>query len=79
MNDIIGHILSGSPKYEVIEFLAEIAIKGLIVCLIAGIITLLMRRFSAYSRKMVWVTALAGLVRIGVLATSYSCLSFFCR
>lgn len=68
MNGFIGSILTGSPRYEVVEFIAEITLKGVIVCSIAGIITLLMHRFSAYSRKMVWVAALAGLILLPALA-----------
>jgi beta-lactamase regulating signal transducer with metallopeptidase domain len=71
MNGIIDTILTGGPRYRFVEFLVEVTIKGLFICFVACTITLLMRGFSAYSRKMVWVAALVGLVLLPVL-TAYA-------
>jgi beta-lactamase regulating signal transducer with metallopeptidase domain len=61
-------LVSGTPRYEILQAVTGISIKVGLVCAIAGIVTLLMRGFSAYARKMIWVAALAGLILMPVMA-----------
>jgi len=61
-------LVSGVPRYGVLQALAGISLKVGLVCGIAGIATLLMRGNSAYARKMIWVAALAGLIIMPVTA-----------
>ncbi len=50
-----------------LPWLADLAIKGLVITLIAGGITLAMRRHSAASRHLVWSLAAAGLLMLPLL------------
>jgi beta-lactamase regulating signal transducer with metallopeptidase domain len=61
-------LISGTPRYGILELIAEISLKVGLVCGVAGVATLLMRGFSAYARKMIWVAALAGLFLIPVMS-----------
>lgn len=67
MNGVIETVLNGYPLYGFVEFAAEVSIKGLIIIAVAFLLTLFMKRFSAYTRKMVWVAALAGLLILPAL------------
>lgn len=66
--NVLSTIISGTPRYEILQLIAEVSLKGAILCAAAGAATLLMRGLSAYSRKMVWVAAIAGLLLLPALA-----------
>ncbi len=68
MENFFMDLISGTPRYGFLEVFAGISLKVGLVCGIAGIATLLMRGFSAYARKMIWVAALAGLILMPVMA-----------
>ena len=68
MENFFMDLISGTPRYGFFEVFAGISLKVGLVCGIAGIATLLMRGFSAYARKMIWVAALAGLILMPVMA-----------
>ena len=68
MENFFMDLLSGTPRYGFLEVFAGISLKVGLVCGIAGIATLLMRGFSAYARKMIWVAALSGLILMPVMA-----------
>ena len=68
MENFFMDLISGTPRYGFLEVFAGISLKVGIVCGIAGVATLLMRGFSAYARKMIWVAALAGLILMPVMA-----------
>ncbi len=68
MYDMFMDLITGTPKYGILQVFAGISIKVGLVCGIAGVATLLMRGFSAYARKMMWVAALAGLILMPVMA-----------
>jgi len=68
MESMFMDLISGTPRYGILQVIAEISLKVGLICGIAGVATLLMRRFSAYARKMIWVAALAGLVLMPVMA-----------
>ena len=68
MGNYFMDLISGTPRYVFLEVFAGISLKVGLVCGIAGIATLLMRGFSAYARKMIWVAALAGLILMPVMA-----------
>jgi len=67
MNGVVDTVLSGYPLYGFVEFTAEVSIKGLFIIAGAFLLTLFMKRFSAYTRKMVWVAALTGLLILPAL------------
>lgn len=57
MESMFMDLISGTPRYGIMQVIAEISLKAGFVCGIAGVATLLMRGFSAYARKMIWVAA----------------------
>lgn len=54
--------LAGVPWIQVLELLIDVTLKGALICAAAGIATLLLRRSSAFTRNMVWVFALIGVM-----------------
>jgi beta-lactamase regulating signal transducer with metallopeptidase domain len=68
MAELLAGLISGAPGYGILRIIASISIKVGFICGIAGLATLLMRDFSAYARKMVWVAALASLILMPVMA-----------
>ena len=68
---MITHIemaLVNVPWTEVLVFLIDITLKGAVICLAAGVATLLMRRSSAFVRSTVWIAALVGLLLLPVFS-----------
>jgi beta-lactamase regulating signal transducer with metallopeptidase domain len=47
---------------EIIRFLIDVSLRASVLCLIAGAVSIGLRRSSAYTRKMIWFFALMGLV-----------------
>ena len=47
---------------EIVRFLVDVSLRASALCLIAGIVSIGLRRSSAYARKMIWFFALIGLV-----------------
>jgi beta-lactamase regulating signal transducer with metallopeptidase domain len=68
MDGLFSALVTGMPRYEILQSIAAVSLKGAMLCAAAGAATLLMRGLSAYTRKMVWVAAVAGLLLISVLA-----------
>lgn len=53
-----------APWLDALKLLIDVSLKGAVICAFAGIATLLLRRSSAFTRNMVWVFALAGLITL---------------
>lgn len=58
MNALFGNLIEGMSPSGVVELIIDIALKGTLVCVIAGLATLLLRRSSAFARNMIWVFTL---------------------
>ena len=54
--------LSDMPWLTLLAFFIDVTLKGAVICAVAGVVTLLLRRSSAFVRDTVWVFALVGLV-----------------
>jgi beta-lactamase regulating signal transducer with metallopeptidase domain len=54
--------LSEMPWLAWLAFFIDVTLKGAMICAAAGVVTLLLRRSSAFVRNTVWVFALVGLV-----------------
>lgn len=64
----IEMVLADVPWIAVLVWLIDIALKGLVICAVAAIATLLLRRSSAFVRSTVWISALAGLLLLPVFS-----------
>jgi beta-lactamase regulating signal transducer with metallopeptidase domain len=54
--------LSDMPWLTLLAFFIDVTLKGVVICAVAGVVTLVLRRSSAFVRNTVWVFALVGLV-----------------
>ncbi len=50
------------PWMTLLAFFIDVTLKGVVICAVAGIATLLLRRSSAFVRNTVWLFALVGLI-----------------
>jgi beta-lactamase regulating signal transducer with metallopeptidase domain len=64
MNAGLGGLLAGVPWADILGFVIDISIKAAIVCAVAMLATLSMRRASANARSMVWVFTLVILLAL---------------
>jgi len=64
MNATIDGWLAGASWAGILALVLDISIKAAIVCAVAGVATMLMRRWSAGARSMVWVFTLAALLAL---------------
>jgi beta-lactamase regulating signal transducer with metallopeptidase domain len=60
--------LADVPWMMVLTFLVDLTIKSVLICAVAAIATLLLRRSSAFVRSTVWICALVGLVVLPVFS-----------
>lgn len=60
--------LAGVPWMKLLVLFIDVTLKGALICAIAGIATLLLRRSSAFVRNMIWVFALFGLILLPVFS-----------
>jgi beta-lactamase regulating signal transducer with metallopeptidase domain/TolA-binding protein len=60
--------LAEAPWMRLLVLFIDVTLKGAMICAVAGIATLLLRRSSAFVRNMVWVFALVGLVLLPVFS-----------
>ena len=63
--EVAGTVAAGSPW---VPILFDAALKGVVVLGLAGVATLLMRRFSAAARHLVWCLAVASLPLLPILS-----------
>ncbi|MDD3641861.1 MAG: M56 family metallopeptidase [Candidatus Krumholzibacteria bacterium] len=68
MDGFFSTLMAGMPRYEILQLIAGVSLKGAMLCAAAGATTLMMRGSSAYTRKMIWVAAVAGLLLIPAMA-----------
>ncbi|MCK4773162.1 MAG: tetratricopeptide repeat protein [Candidatus Krumholzibacteria bacterium] len=68
MSSAIGIWLAEAPWMELLALFIDITLKGAVICAIAGIATLLLRRSSASVRNLVWLFALVGLILLPALS-----------
>lgn len=66
MNATIHSWFSFIPFIGIFELLADISIKATLVCTLAALSTLVLRRSSAHARNTVWVLALAVLLLLPI-------------
>jgi len=64
MHPIIQSWAVGAPWWDVLKLLIDVSLKGAVICSFAGLATLFLRRSSAFTRNMIWVFALAGLIAL---------------
>ena len=62
----IGAWLGSLPWTRILELVVDVYVKAAVVCALAGLVTLLLRRSSAYARSMVWVFTLVALLVLPV-------------
>ena len=62
MDALFESWLGGARGAEIIGFIIDVSLRASVLCLIAGAVTTILRRSSAYARKMIWLFALMGLV-----------------
>ena len=62
MDALFGSWIGGERGLEIVRFLVDVSLRASALCLIAGIVSIGLRRSSAYARKMIWFFALIGLV-----------------
>ncbi|UCH84466.1 MAG: hypothetical protein JSW50_01890, partial [Candidatus Latescibacterota bacterium] len=60
--------LGDAPWLELSGFFVDVTLKSALICAVAAIITLLLRRSSAFVRSKVWVFALVGLLALPVFS-----------
>jgi beta-lactamase regulating signal transducer with metallopeptidase domain len=68
METLVGSWFQGEAIVETMRFFVIVSLRVSILCLLAGAVTVGLRRSSAYTRKMIWVFALIGLVLIPPLS-----------
>jgi beta-lactamase regulating signal transducer with metallopeptidase domain len=68
MLDVVYSQLASAPWIEMLELFIDVTLKGAIICTVASIATLLLRRSSAFTRNMIWVFALVGLILLPVFS-----------
>ncbi|MBN1165090.1 MAG: M56 family metallopeptidase [Candidatus Krumholzibacteriota bacterium] len=51
-----------------LKLIVDLSIKGTLLCALAGMITLLLRRSSAYIRNIIWICVLGGLIILPVFS-----------
>jgi len=54
--------LAQAPWTGILVLLIDITLKGTLICAVAGVATTLLRRSSAFTRNMIWVFALTGVI-----------------
>lgn len=64
MGGLIGQWVESFPWVRVLELVVDVYLKAAVVCALAGLVTLLLRRSSAYARSMVWVFTLVVLLAL---------------
>ncbi len=62
MIPIVNTWLMEAPWMTTLELLIDVTLKGVVICAVAGFATVMLRRSSAFTRNMVWVFALVGLI-----------------
>jgi beta-lactamase regulating signal transducer with metallopeptidase domain len=60
--------LADAPWIELLELLIDVTLKGAVICALACLATLLLRRSSAFTRNMIWVSALIGILLLPAFA-----------
>jgi beta-lactamase regulating signal transducer with metallopeptidase domain len=68
MLDVVYAQLASAPWIEMLELFIDVTLKGAVICAVASVVTLLLRRSSAFTRNMVWVFALVGLILLPVFS-----------
>ncbi len=68
MDTLLQTWLGGERGMSLLRFILDVSIRVSVLCLLAGAATVALRRASAYTRKMVWVSALVGLLLLPFLA-----------
>jgi beta-lactamase regulating signal transducer with metallopeptidase domain len=68
MENQLGSWLARAEVAGLLRFIIVISLRVSVLCLLAGVATIGLRRSSAYARKMIWVFALVGLVIIPFLS-----------
>ena len=68
MDTILHSWFGGERGITLLRFILDVSLRGAVLCLLAGVVTLALRRSSAYTRKMIWVFALVGLILLPTLA-----------
>lgn len=62
----IGAWLGSLPWTRILELVVDVYVKAAVICALAGLVTFLLRRSSAYARSMVWVFTLVALLALPV-------------
>ena len=70
LTNILDLSLAVGVDAEWLVLLLDASVKGLAVLVLAGVVTLLMRKVSAAERQLVWVAALAGLLVLPVVSAA---------
>jgi beta-lactamase regulating signal transducer with metallopeptidase domain len=60
--------LAQAPWMGILVLLIDITLKGILICAIAGLATTILRRSSAFTRNMIWVFALVGVILLPVFS-----------
>jgi beta-lactamase regulating signal transducer with metallopeptidase domain len=68
MDTLLQSWFGGERGVNLLRFILDISIRVSVLCLLAGAATVALRRASAYTRKMIWVSALVGLLLLPFLA-----------
>jgi beta-lactamase regulating signal transducer with metallopeptidase domain len=65
---IIETLLAQVPWMGILMLLIDITLKGVLICAIAGLATTFLHRSSAFTRNMIWVFALVGVILLPVFS-----------
>jgi beta-lactamase regulating signal transducer with metallopeptidase domain len=68
MDTLLHSWFGGERGISLLRFILDVSIRVSVLCLLAGAATVALRRASAYTRKMIWVSALVGLLLLPFLA-----------
>lgn len=68
MDTLLHSWFGGERGIVLLRFILDVSLRVSVLCLLAGAVTLVLRRSSAYTRKMIWVFALVGLLLLPTLA-----------
>lgn len=68
MDTLLQSWLGGERGIILLRFVLDVSLRVSVLCILAGVVTLALRGSSAYTRKMIWVFALVGLLLLPTLA-----------
>jgi beta-lactamase regulating signal transducer with metallopeptidase domain len=68
MDTFLNSWFGGERGIALLRFVLDVSLRVSLLCLLAGAVTLALRKSSAYARKMIWVFTLVGIMLLPSLA-----------